>query len=103
MQRRSPGPARRGGAARAAAGFRRDRCAAYPPRRPAAMRPPPPAPSPPRLSVRAAASWLSLARHIGPERIDLVIAQKVAPRRHLVVLAELDRADEARLVVGNLA
>src|SRR3984893_18962368 len=52
---------------------------------------------------RARSSWISPARKIGPQIRDLIVAQEVAPRRHLAVLAQLHRGGEAFLVVRELA
>jgi len=43
------------------------------------------------------------ARYIGPETSDLVVAQEVAPRRHLAVLAQLPVVKKRSLSSGNLA
>src|SRR6266700_2724217 len=48
-------------------------------------------------------SWISPARHIGPQMRYLIVAQEVAPRRHLAVLAQLHRGEEAFLVIRKLA
>src|SRR5258705_11874060 len=52
---------------------------------------------------RARSSWISPARHIGPKTGDLLVAQEVAPRRHLAVLAQLHRGEEALPVVRKPA
>src|SRR5260370_33702263 len=52
---------------------------------------------------QARPSWIPPARYKGPDIGDLVFAQNIAPRRHLAILALLDRGDEARPVVRKCA
>src|ERR1700694_6191140 len=52
---------------------------------------------------KARSSLIAPARHIGPQGRYLIVAQKVAPGRHLAVLAQLHRGEEALFVVWKLA